>query len=268
MNNMFEDSKSKEVIKDIGQGAALGGSLGAVAGGLKDLNKTNKKMAKWVQTGSKKAGYQVKSKLGKSLSHSAKSILKSGAKGAAIGAGVIGAAHLGKKAYDHFKNKNKNESLTERLDQHLQSIKESNEIDGKKIKNDILKANPPHNIPDKEFKLLVLAILEPTLKANSVKFIKPNFNSLKNLLVKDIKYAIKAMTSETSWGDAMSKEEAIDMLFHNSEGDGAYVDTTFGEPYSILIDYVPELERYQDSIEEYLCDVIDQNEKSLIQAIK
>ena len=266
MDNIFEDSKNKEVIKDMGKGAALGGSLGAVAGGLKNINQSNKKMAKWVQTGSKKAGYQVKSKLGKNLGHFGKSMLKSGAKGAAIGAGVIGAAHLGKKAYDHFKNKN--ESLTERLDRHLQSIKESNEIDGKKIKNDILKANPPHNIPDKEFKLLVLAILEPTLKANSIKFIKPNFNSFKNLLVKDIKYAIKAMTSETSWGDAMSKEEAIDMLFHNSEGDGAYVDTTFGEPYSILIDYVPELERYQDSVEEYLCDIIDQNEKSLISAVK
>lgn len=227
-------------------------------------------MAKWVQTGSKKAGYQVKSKLGKSLSHSAKSILKSGAKGAAIGAGIVGAAHLGKKAYNHFKNKN--ESLTERLDQHIQNIRENvwkyNEVDGKKIKNDILRANPPHNIPDKEFKLLVLAILEPTLKANSVKFIKPSLGSIKPLLIKDIKHAIKAMTSETSWSDAMDKEEAIDMLFYDSEGEGDYVDTTFGEPYSILIDYVPELELYQKSIEKYLYDVIDQNDKQLIQAVK
>jgi hypothetical protein len=76
------------------------------------------------------------------------------------------------------------------------------------------------------------------------------------------------MTSETSWNDAMDKEEAIDMLFYDSEGEWDYVDTTFGEPYSILIDYVPELELYQKSIEKYLYDVIDQNEKSLIQAVK
>ena len=267
MDNMFEDSKSKEVAKDIGKGAALGGSLGAVAGGLKDLNQSNKKMAKWVQTGSKKAGYQVKSKLGKSLGHFAKSMLKSGAKGAAIGAGVIGAAHLGKKAHDNFKNKN--ESLTERLNKHLQNLKENvwkyNEIDGKKVRDDILKAKTSYNIPDKDFKHLVLAILEPTLKANSVKFIKPSFNSIKNLLIRDIKHAIKAMTTE--FGD-MDKEEAIDMLFYDSEGDGDYVDTTFGEPYSILIDYVSELELYQKSIEKYLYDVIHQNEKQLIQAVR
>ncbi|MBQ3423228.1 MAG: hypothetical protein IJH34_16580, partial [Romboutsia sp.] len=65
----------------------------------------------------------------------------------------------------------------ERLNKHIQSIKEVSELNGPEIEQAISK------YPFKSFANLVIALLKSTIKAGSEKFIAPSFNSVKSLLI-------------------------------------------------------------------------------------
>ena len=153
-------------------------------------------------------------------------------------------------------------NLEERLDKHIQSIKEVSELNGPEIEQAISR------YPFKSFANLVIALLRPTIEASSGKFIAPNFNAIKPLLILDIKQTVRAMTE-----DGMSKEEAKGYLLDPAEYDeeiGNYADTTFAEAYDDLCDGNRPLIRihhFLDDLVNYLNKEIKKNYKNLIGVI-
>ena len=150
------------------------------------------------------------------------------------------------------------ESLEERLDKHIQSIKEVSELNGPEIEQAISK------YPFKSFANLVIALLKPTIKAGSGKFIAPNFNAIKPLLILDIRQTVKVMTEE-----GMNKEEAKDYLLNPAKYDdevGNYADTSFAEAYNDLCNSNKSLTRihhFLDDLVDYLNREIKKNYKAL-----
>lgn len=149
-------------------------------------------------------------------------------------------------------------NLTERLDKHLKSIKEVSELNAQEIEKAINKYG------HKEFGKLVLALLKPTLQAQTGKFIKPNFNQIKPFLIPDIKTNINIMVDDNE----MNREEAKEYLVNPTKYDeeiGNYADTSFAELYDDLCDGnrpLISIHHFIDDLVDYLNSEIKKNYKS------
>lgn len=152
-----------------------------------------------------------------------------------------------------------NKNLIESLDKHISKVNEVGE-DVTAIEKDIYK-----KAKDNLLGKLIWALIKPTVVSQGGKFIAPNFNSIKPLLVSDIKNAVLIMQKEFN----MPKEEAIGCLLDPSKYDdevGNYADTTFAEPASEV--NVQVVSKHLDDMINYLDREIKKNSHALITAVK
>ena len=115
-------------------------------------------------------------------------------------------------------------NLTERLDKHLQNIREEVNYSSTEFFKELKDYNYRD---DKDFAKLVYELLKPSVDSQGGKFIAPNFNSLKPLIIKDIKYNIEVMEEE-----GMDRKEAVEYLLDPTKYDpeiGNYADTSFAD---------------------------------------
>lgn len=153
---------------------------------------------------------------------------------------------------------NNNKNLTERLEQHLQNIKEFADPVVSEIEQAISK------YAHKSFGNLTIALIRPTLQNGLKKFVAPNFNSIKPLLILDLRSTVRNMVEE-----GMSKEEAKDLLLDPAKYDdevGNYADTSFAELYDDLCDGnrpLIKIHRFLDDLVDYLDKEIRKNYKAL-----
>ena len=101
-----KESRGKKAAKAIGAGAGVGGAVGFHRSLAKEnpFRKTTS-IEKEIMKDRPGKGWKELAK--HDISKMYKKAGKAGLKGAAIGAGVVGAGIATKKAYDHFKNKKK-----------------------------------------------------------------------------------------------------------------------------------------------------------------
>ena len=159
-------------------------------------------------------------------------------------------------------------NLTERLDKHLQSIREEANYSSTEFFKELKDYNYRD---DKDFAKLVYELLKPSVDSQGGKFIAPNFNSIKPLIIKDIKYNIDVMEEE-----GMDRQEAIRYLLDPTKYDpeiGNYADTSFAEMlddgHDGKINKASKIiVKFFDDIIDYLEREIKKNYKALIQAVK
>ena len=154
-----------------------------------------------------------------------------------------------------------NKQLRVRLSKQLSRIVEE-EIDLRELEKSIKKHSSNSNLAK-----LIFELIKPTAQSNSNKFIRPSFNIIKPLLVRDIKDQIKIMQRE-GW-DESSEEIALSILDPSryDEEIGDYADTTFRGYYSDLYDREPDLSillQYEGNVIEYLKQEIKNSYKNLV----
>ena len=157
-----------------------------------------------------------------------------------------------------------NKTLIESLNKHLSKVDEVGENSPVELEKLIMKkAN------GNAFGKLVWAMIKPTVVAQSGKYVKPNFNEIKPLIVKDLKDSIAIMTKE----DDMTKEEAIGYLLDPAQYDdeiGNYADCTFADGLIDIIDAPGGaiVGKFEDEMVDFLDKEIKKNYKQFIQAVK
>lgn len=159
-------------------------------------------------------------------------------------------------------------NLTERLDKHLQSIREEANYSSTEFFKELKDYNYRY---DKDFAKLVYELLKPSVDSQGDRFIAPSFNSIKPLIIKDIKYNIEIMKEE-----GMDRQEAIEYLLDPTKYDpeiGNYADTSFAEMlddgHDGKINRASKIiVKFFDDTVDYLKREIKKNYRALIQAVK
>lgn len=154
-----------------------------------------------------------------------------------------------------------NKQLRVRLSKQLLRIVEE-EIDLRELEKSIKKHSSNSNLAK-----LIFELIKPTAQAHSNKFIRPSFNIIKPLLVRDIKDQIKVM-QRGGW-DESPEEIALSILDPSryDEEIGDYADTTFQGYYSDIYDREPDLSillQYEGNVIEYLKQEIKNSYKNLV----
>ena len=157
-----------------------------------------------------------------------------------------------------------NKSIIEGLDKHLSKVNEVGEDPASVEKLILKRANGPVG-------KLIWEIIKPTILSQGGKFIAPNFNAIKPLLIADIKSEIKIMQKE-GWNE--SPEEIAKALLDPAAYDeeiGDYVDTCFFGYYEDLYDGKSDLNvlmRHENAVMDYLKKEVKKNYKMLLAAVR